>query len=145
MNKISQESQQKELRIKICLITIVFCFAVFYFFWPSEIGWKHSLNDFGYKAKRETKATWRIIKNKFIARKVILGVTTRREFEELFNAKLAGGISNQFCSSNLYCQDSGVLLKVKFDEKDDKSPWNCNPDAKIIAPIVNKRGFCATD
>ena len=78
-----------------------------------------------------------IKKDKLIEKQIVVGVTTRLEFEKLFDAQLAGGISNQDCRVNEYCQENILSVGVEFD--DDSSRLSCNPNAIIVKPIVINR------
>lgn len=129
------------MRIKFYLIVVIVCLMAFGSLVISIFGWEESIS----KIRQEIGVIGRIIQIKLIEKKIVVGVTTRREFEELFNAQLVGGIYDFSCSSSTYCQSDKVLLRVEFETKSDNPSWSCSPNAKIVAPIVIERGICATD
>ena len=75
--------------------------------------------------------------------KIVVGKTTRREFEVLFNATMSGGISNQDCNTNTYCHEYLIKIVVAFE--DNASLSRCSPTAKIQQPItITKSHFTCT-
>lgn len=140
MNRVLQESPKK-LNVKYWLIVVMLCVGALYIVLISIFGWK----DLNLKIKQKIVVVGKVIQIKFIERKVVVGVTTRHEFERLFTTQFDGGISNYSCSTSFYCYDNKVVLRVDFETRKDNPSWSCNPNAKIVAPIIIERGSCATD